>query len=76
MTENRGFLIQEADILLAEEDFIEHWLGKSDKDGRIMNSVNIPSDAKAVARNEILRSLLKLFQMQIFYTQIEFNKYS
>ncbi len=27
LTENRGFLIQEADILLAEEDFIEHWLG-------------------------------------------------
>ncbi len=73
MTENRGFLIQEADILLAEEDFIEHWLGKSDKRREeLLNSVNIPSDAKAVARNEILRSLLNVIPNADLYTQIEF----
>ncbi len=70
MTENRGFLIQEADILLAEEDFIEHWLGKSDKRREeLLNSVNIPSDAKAVARNEILRSLLNVIpNADLLYT--------
>ncbi len=70
LTENRGFLIQEADILLAEEDFIEHWLGKSDKRREeLLNSVNIPSDAKAVARNEILRSLLNVIpNADLLYT--------
>ncbi len=72
MTENRGFLYKKQ-IFTAEEDFIEHVLGKSDKRREeLLNSVNIPR-AKAVARNEILRSLLNVIpNADLLYTNSEF----
>jgi hypothetical protein len=58
LTENRGFLIQNTDILTAEEDYIDNWLGKSEKRREeLLESNYVPSDAKAVARNEILSAL-------------------
>jgi hypothetical protein len=61
LTESRGFIVQTADILTAEEDFIENWLGKSDKrKEELLESIDVPSDAKMVAKNEILGALMSV----------------
>jgi hypothetical protein len=58
LTENKGFIVQTADILDAEENFIDNWLGNSDKRRQeLLESVDVPSDAKTVVKNNILNAL-------------------
>lgn len=70
LTVNKGFIIQNDEILNAEEDFIDNWLGNSDKKyDDLLNSKIIPSDAKTVAKNEILRALTSVIpNAEILYT--------
>ena len=59
LTENKGFIIQTADILSAEENFIDNWLGNSDRRREeLLEEVDIPSDAKTVVKNNILSALM------------------
>ncbi len=78
MTENRGFLIQEGRYFTSRRGFYRTLVRKIRKRREeLLNSVNIPSDAKAVARNEILRSLLNVIpNADLLYTNRILNKYS
>lgn len=56
--ESNRFLIQNPEILTAEENFLDNWFGKSEKRKKdLLESSVIPSDAKTVSKNELLRAL-------------------